>query len=58
LIEINHVKKYKIDLILKYEENQVPEKLNSLILNGENAYAKRNAETLLNIIENKIKEEE
>ena len=58
LIEINHVKKYKIDLILKYEENQVPEKLNSLILNGENAYSKRNAETLLNIIENKIKEEE
>ena len=54
LIEINHVKKYNIDLILKYEENHVPEKLNSLILNEENAYAKRNAETLLNIIENKV----
>ena len=58
LIEINHVKRYKIDLFLKYEENHVPEKLNSLILNEENAYAKRNAETLLNIIENNIKEEE
>ena len=57
LIEINQIKRYKIDLILKLEENQVPEKLNSLILNMENDIAKRNAETLLNIIENKIKEE-
>ena len=59
LIEINNRKKYNIDLILKFEENQVVEKLNDLILNKKNSINEdENAEELIKYIENKINEEE
>jgi hypothetical protein len=58
LLEINNKKNYGIDLILKYEENQVIEKLNSLILNNKNSISEdENAEELLKYIENKINED-
>ena len=57
LIEIKEKNNYHIDLLLKYEENQVPEKLNFIILNNSGD-EKQNAETLLNFIKNKIKEDE
>ena len=58
-LEINAKKKYNIDLLLKYEENKVVEKLNSLILNNKNSITEEeNAEELLKYIENKINEEE
>ena len=60
MIEININREYNIDLILKYEENQVVEKLNLLILNNKNnnKMEEDNIEELLKYIENKIKEEE
>ena len=59
LLEINNKKNYGINLILKYEENQVIEKLNSLILNNKDSISEEeNAEDLIKYIENKIKEED
>ena len=55
LIEINNKKNYNIDLILKFEENQVIEKLNTLILNKQTSISEdESAEELLKYIENKI----
>ena len=57
LVEIKEKNNYNINLLLKYEENHVIEKLNFIILNNrENE--KQHAETLLNYIKNKIKEDE
>jgi hypothetical protein len=57
LMEIKEKNNYNINLLLKYEENHVLEKLNFIILNNrENE--KQHAETLLNYIKNKIKEDE
>ena len=59
MIEINKRKKYNIDLVLKYEENHVLEKLNVLILNKNlNISEEENAEYLMKYIESKIKDEE
>ena len=59
MLEIQKKNQYKIDLILKYEENQVVEKLNLLTLNKNNNIGEvENAELLLNYIENEIKKEE
>lgn len=59
MIEINNRNRYNIDLILKYEENQVVEKLKELILNKKNCITEgENAEELIKYIESKIKEEE
>jgi hypothetical protein len=59
MIEINNRKKYNIDLIFKFEENQTVEKLDTLILNKKNSISEdENAEELKKYIESKIKEEE
>ena len=55
LIEIKEKNNYNIDLILKFEENQVSEKLNFLILNTKGI---ENAKTLLDFIKIKMKEDE
>ena len=57
LLEIKAKNNYNIDLMLKYEENHVLEKLNLIILNNR-GIEKQNAETLLHFIKNKIKEDE
>ena len=59
MVEINNSKKYDIDLILKFEENQVLEKLEGLVLNKRNSISEdESAEELIKYIENKNKEEE
>ena len=60
LIEIQNKKHYNFDLILKYEENHVTEKLNLLSLNQnfQSICEEENAEELLKYIESKIKESE
>lgn len=60
LIEIQNKKHYNFDLLLKYEENHVIEKLNLLSLNKNNQSIseEENAEILLKYIESKIKESE
>ena len=59
MIEINNRKKYNIDLILKFEENQVVEKINTLILNKNLSIVdEENAEDLIKYIERKIKDED
>ncbi len=60
LLDINRQKKYNIDLIFKYEENHVVEKLNLLSLNKNNNYVseEENPENLINTIESKIKEQD
>lgn len=60
LIEIQNRKHYNFDLILKYEENHVTEKLNLLSLNQnfQSICEEENAEELLKYIESKIKESE
>ena len=60
LIEIHDKKKYNIDLILKYEENHVVEKLNLLSLNSNNISIseEENPEILVANIEAIIKEKE
>lgn len=59
IIEINIKKSYKIDLILKFEENHIVEKLNLLILNKSlDNWQEKMAEEIISYIEGKIKEEE
>ena len=58
LIEIKNYKKYNIDLLLKYEENHVLEKLNKLILNNNNKNLNNDVYELLNTLETIIKSEE
>ena len=54
------MKKYNIDLILKYEECNVVEKLNSLLLNTDilNISEEEKVEYLIKYIETKIKEQD
>lgn len=58
LVEIKNYKKYNIDLLLKYEENHVLEKLNKLILNNNNKNLNNDVYELLNTLETIIKSEE
>ena len=59
IIEISNRKNYNIDLLLKFEENHIIEKLNLLILNKLlNNSEEKIAEEIIKYIENRIKEEE
>jgi hypothetical protein len=60
MIDIQNMKKYNIDLILKYEEYNVVEKLNSLLLNTDiiNISEEEKVEYLIKYIETKIKEQD